>query len=325
MSLKKFLASAVSAAALSVLSMNTHAEENNYAVLMKTLVNPFWSAMRQGVEDGAKEEGVNYYIQSVENDQAADSQLIVCEMMLMRNPSALITAAINSDNLLPCLKKAQEKNIKVVDLDGNIAPQALEKAGVGITFSISSNNEAAGAQGAEYLASRLGESAKGTVLVIEGLSGNVTGKKRVDGFSKKLKSLRPGLNVLSPVAGDWDRKKASKITKKALKKHHDLVAVFSANDGMALGVVDMLERKNKKNRVIAIGVDGNSDAVKSIRAGKLDASVAQLPYLIGKQAINTMQKSLSGERVPKAVTVSTLVLDRQVLERGSDPLLQYVK
>ena len=78
-----------------------HAEDGEYAVLMKTLSNPFWGAMGLGVEDGAKAAGVKYFVQAVESDQAAEPQLNVCNTMLERKPVAMITAAINSTNLLP--------------------------------------------------------------------------------------------------------------------------------------------------------------------------------------------------------------------------------
>ena len=53
-----------------------------YGVLMKTLSNPFWGAMEEGVRDGSKEAGVAYYLQAVESDQAAEPQLNVCMTML---------------------------------------------------------------------------------------------------------------------------------------------------------------------------------------------------------------------------------------------------
>ena len=64
----------------------------------------------------------------------------------------MITAAINSTILLPCLKQAQrDDGIPVVDLDGNLDPAIAKKAGVKIAFRIGSDNVAAGAQGADYL------------------------------------------------------------------------------------------------------------------------------------------------------------------------------
>lgn len=300
-------------------------DSGEYGVLMKTLSNPFWGAMGQGVEEGAKEAGVKYFVQAAESDQAAEPQLNLCNTMLERKPVAMITAAINSTNLLPCLKSAQETGIKVVDLDGNLDQAVLDKEGIKITFRIGSDNVAAGAQGADYLVSKLGKDAKGPVLVIEGLSGNITGQKRAMGFVAKLKELAPGLEVVASLPGDWDRGKAASITNDILTRNPDLVAVFAANDGMALGAVEAVYSAGKGEQVTIIGVDGNSDAVKSIKDGRLNASVAQLPYLVGKQAVENVKKALAGETVPGDIAVPTLVLTKDVLDAGKEPMLQYVK
>ncbi len=315
----------ISAAVLSLSVLAAHAQDGQYGVLMKTLSNPFWGAMGQGVEDGAKEAGVDYFVQAVESDQAAEPQLNVCNTMLERQPVAMITAAINSTNLLPCLKAAQEQGIKVVDLDGNLDQAILDKEGIEITFRIGSDNVAAGAQGAEYLVSQLGADATGAVLVIEGLSGNITGQMRAEGFAGKLAELAPGLEIVASLPGDWDRGKAASITNDILTRNPDLVAIFAANDGMALGAVEAAYAAGKGDQIVIIGVDGNSDAVKSIKDGRLNASVAQLPYLVGKQAVENVKKALAGEEVPADIAVPTLVLTQEVLEDGSEPLLEYVK
>jgi len=299
--------------------------ESEYGVLMKTLANPFWGAMGQGVEDGAKAAGVSYFLQAVESDQAAESQLNVCNTMLERKPVAMITAAINSTNLLPCLKKAQESNIKIVDLDGNLDPAILESEGITITFSIGSDNVKAGAQGAEYMVSKLGADATGPILVIEGLSGNVTGEKRATGFAEKLAELAPGLTIVASLPGDWDRGKAANITNDVLTRNPDLKGIFAANDGMALGAVESVFAAGKGGDVIIIGVDGNSDAVASIKDGRLSASVAQLPYLVGKQAIEDVKKAVEGAAVEAAVIVPTLVLTKEMIDAGTEPMLEFVK
>jgi ABC-type sugar transport system substrate-binding protein len=315
------LAAAVSFAAIPV----AQAADGEYGVLMKTLSNPFWGAMGLGVEDGAKEAGVEYFAQAVESDQAAEPQLNVCNTMLERKPVAMITAAINSTNLLPCLKAAQDAGIKVVDLDGNLDPAILEKEGIEITFRIGSDNVAAGGQGAEYLVSKVGADATGPVLVIEGLSGNITGEKRARGFADKLKELAPGLEIVASLPGDWDRGKAASITNDILTRNPDLVGIFAANDGMALGAVESVYAAGKGDQVTVIGVDGNSDAVKSIKEGRLNASVAQLPYLVGKQAVENVKKAIAGESVPADVAVPTLVLTKEVLDAGTEPMLEFVK
>ncbi|SFC40198.1 substrate-binding domain-containing protein [Tropicimonas isoalkanivorans] len=299
--------------------------DGEYAILMKTLANPFWGAMGEGVEAGAEEAGVAYIVQSVESDQAVENQLNVCNTMLERNPVALVTAAINSTNLLPCLKAAQEAGIKLVDLDGNLDPAILEQEGIDITFSIGSDNVKAGGQGAEYMVEQLGADAEGPVLVIEGLSGNVTGQKRAQGFADTLAELAPGLEIVASLPGDWDRGKAASITNDILTRNPDLKGIFAANDGMALGAVESVYAAGKGGEVVIIGVDGNSDAVKSIEQGRLTASVAQLPYLVGKQAVENVKVAVDGGEVEEHITVPTLVLTKEVMDAGTEPLLEYVK
>lgn len=321
----KTLAAAAAVAVAATAMPATAQASGEYGVLMKTLANPFWGAMGQGVEDGATEAGVPYFVQAVESDQAAESQLNVCNTMLERQPVAMITAAINSTNLLPCLKAAREAGIEVVDLDGNLDPAILEAEGIEITFSIGSDNVLAGAQGAEYMVEQLGADATGPVLVIEGLSGNVTGQKRAQGFADKLAELAPGLEIVASLPGDWDRGKAANITNDILTRNPDLVGIFAANDGMALGAVESVFAAGKGGDVVIIGVDGNSDAVKSINDGRLTASVAQLPYLVGKQAVENVKMALEGEEVPASVIVPTLVLTKEVMDAGTEPLLEFVK
>ena len=301
------------------------ADKPIYGVLMKTLANPFWGAMEQGVKAGADAAGVEYYLQAVESDQAAEPQLNTCNTMLEKKPAVMITAAINSTILLPCLKQANAMKIPVVDLDNNLDPKVTKDAGVDIAFHIGSDNEAAGAQGADYVAGKVGKDAKGPVLVIEGLSGNITGQKRARGFAEELKKVAPGLEVVASLPGDWDRGKAANITNDILTKYPDLKVIFAANDGMALGAVETVFAASKGDQVTIVGVDGNSDAVKSIKAGRLTASVAQLPYLVGKQAVENVKKVAEGSKVDDVVFVPTLVLTKAVIEAGTEPMLEFVK
>jgi D-allose transport system substrate-binding protein len=315
---------AMAAAALCCSSAGAQ-DQKVYGVLLKTLSNPFWGAMEQGVQDGAAAAGVEYYLQAVESDQAAEPQLNVCTTMLERQPDVMITAAINSTNLLPCLKQATDAGIPVVDLDANLDHDIAAEAGVDIAFTIGSDNVAAGMQGAEYLVEQLGADASGPVLVIEGLSGNITGQRRAQGFADKLAELAPGLEIVASLPGDWDRAKAANITNDILTRHPDLVAIFAANDTMALGAVETVFAAGKGDDIVMIGVDGNVDAVESIKAGRLDASVAQLPYLVGKQAVETVGEVLDGKEVETFQYVPTLVLTQDVLEAGTEPLLEFVK
>jgi ABC-type sugar transport system substrate-binding protein len=300
------------------------ADKPVYAVLMKTLSNQFFVAAAKGVDEGAKIAGVDIILAEGQTGQWAEAQVSACETILERKPAVMIAAAINSVLLLPCLKHYNEMKIPVVDFDDNLDPETTKKAGVDIAFHIGSDNEAAGAMGADYLVSVLGKDAKGPVLIIEGLSGNVTGQKRARGFASALKKQAPGLDIVASLPGDWNSLKAADIANDTLERNPDLVAIFRANDDMALGAVEAARAKGK-DKVVVIGIDGTQSALKSIKAGRLNASVAQLPYLMGMRAVEDAKKALAGEKFPEFVDVPTLVLTREVIEANKEPTLQYVK
>lgn len=322
----KTISTGLTAAVLAaVLASSASAQDKPvYGVLLKTLSNPFWGAMEQGIKDGTKEANVEYFLQAVESDQAAEPQLNTCNTMLQRKPAVMITAAINSTILLPCLKQANEMGIPVVDLDANLDHEIAKKAGVKIAFTIGSDNTAAGAKGADFMAETL-KGKKGSILVIEGLAGNITGQKRAKGFADQLAKVAPDLKIVASLPGDWDRQKAANITNDTLTANPDLVGIFCANDTMALGAVESVYAAGKGGDIVVIGVDGNSDAVKAIKAGRLTASVAQLPYLVGKQAVEKAKAVLAGEKVDEYTYVQTLVLTKDIMDAGTDPNLQYVK
>ncbi len=296
-----------------------------YAVLLKTLSNPFWGAMAQGIAAGGKASGVAIFQQAAASDQAAEQELNICNTMLERKPAALIASAINSSNLLPCMKQANAQHIPVVDLDANLDPAITAKAGVKVAFTIGSDNIAAGAKAADFMAARLGKTATGPVLVIEGLAGNITGEQRAQGFRTELAKVAPGLKVVASLPGDWDANKAANITNDTLTRSPGLVAIFAANDTMALGAVESVFAAGKGGKIVVVGVDGTSAGVKSIKAGRLSASVAQLPYLEGIEAVANVKKILAGGTVPSVIHVPTVLLTQAVLKAGTDPLLQYVK
>jgi ABC-type sugar transport system substrate-binding protein len=123
---------------------------------------------------------------------------------------------------------------------------------------------------------------------------------------------------------DWDSLKAANIANDTLQRNPDLIAIFCANDDMALGAVEAA-RAGGKDKVVVIGFDGTVSALKSIRAGRLNASIAQLPYLIGVRAVEDAKKTLAGEKVSEMTYVPTLVLTKEIIEANKDPMLQYVK
>ncbi|KAA9010703.1 substrate-binding domain-containing protein [Histidinibacterium aquaticum] len=296
-----------------------------YGAILKTPANPHWNAMTQGIEDAAASaDGVEVVVSTVANEGAAEQQLNNCETMLLREPDALIVGAINSNILLPCLQRASEQGIDIVDLDYNLDREIAEGAGVDVTFTAGNDGHDTGAVGAEFVAEQLGENPSGPVLVIEGLPGNPVGASRGEGFRQRLAEIAPDLEVTT-LNGDWDRGKSANIANDILQRNPNLQAVFAANDTMALGATEALLAAGRDD-IVVVGVDGSSDAIESIRSGRMTATVAQFPYLVGHRAVELLnQINMEGAELDSYQSTGQSVITQEALEEGTDEMIQYLR
>lgn len=301
------------------------AERPKFAVLLKTLANPHWVAMKQGLDEAFKKYNVDGVIQAMPSEADVGPQLTTCLAMLQAKPDALLVGAINSVNLNPCLKEASKRGIVIADLDFNLTPEIMKKEKINVTFTLSADNFFVGGLGARYIVNKLGADAKGTILVLEGLAGNQTGLARAEGFKDSLGKLAPGLKIIASLPGDWDRLKSANITNDVLTRDPNLSAIYAANDTMALGAVETVYAAGKGGKIVVVGTDGNSDAIKSIRAGRLHATVAQFPYLVGVQSVELALKALKGQKVDRFSKVTPAIIDKPMLDEGTDPQIGYLR
>ena len=66
-----------------------------------------------------------------------------------------------------------------------------------------------------------------------------------------------------------------------------------------LGAVEAIQAAGRTGRIRIIGFDAVDDARKAIAAGRMEASVAQYPEVMGRIAIESAVKLIRGEPVPR--------------------------
>lgn len=292
------------------------------AALISDTANPYWRTFEEGLVDSAKELHLSLSTSSLRSATDAEQQLNQCEVALLKKPKALLVASVRARTLTSCLVRANAQGVLVVDVDGNISEDMAKELAIPVAFSVSSDNHALGAEAARYLINHGSVAPSDQILVLEGTSGSDPSEKRVQGFKDTLGSRA---TIVSSQAADWDRARAATITGQVLLKHPKIKAVFAANDTMALGAAEAL-RGGGAASVHVIGIDGSSDAIKAIKAGRLTASIAQLPYLMAKEAVEKSAKSISGENpLDYQQFVPILAIDAAILRESREPLLRYVR
>lgn len=281
------------AVAVMSLSAATQAAEQSMALVVSTLNNPFFVTLKDGAEAKAKELGYQMVVLDSQNDPA--KELANVEDLTVRKVSAILVNPTDSAAVGNAIMLANKAGIPVLTLDRG--------ANVGeVKAHIASDNIAGGKMAGDFIASKLGKDID--VIQLEGIAGTSAARDRGEGFAQAVKAN--GFKVLASQPADFDRTKGLNVMENLLAAHPGVKAVFAQNDEMALGALRATQAAGKN--VLIVGFDGTDDGKAAVKSGKLGATVAQQPALIGAIGVETADKVLKGEAVEKYIPVPLQVV-----------------
>jgi ribose transport system substrate-binding protein len=121
---------------------------------------------------------------------------------------------------------------------------------------------------------------KGKIFVVEGMLGNTAAIARAQGLEKALAEY-PDITVANRDTGNWNTSEALTLVETWLNQTPDVGGIWCANDNMATGALQALDKVGKKGKVGVVGVDANTDIVEAVRDGYALATVSSNGYLQG--------------------------------------------
>ncbi|KAJ50533.1 D-allose transport system substrate-binding protein [Clostridium tetanomorphum] len=282
------------------------------AVILKTLSNPFWVSMKEGIEREAKAKNIKVDVFAAASEDDVQGQLKLLENLLNKNYKAIGVAPLSPVNLIPAIAQANKKGIYVVNIDEKVDMKELKNAGGSIVSFVNTDNVKVGEKGAKFITDKLGANG-GEVAIIEGKAGNASGEARKVGAKKGFEAAK-GIKLVASQPADWDRSKALDVATNMLQRYPNIKAFYCANDTMALGVVQAVENAGKKDKIVVVGTDGAPEAIQSVNDGKLGATVAQDSAQIGVASLNELLKALkdkpeiSADKEPAVISVDSKLI-----------------
>ncbi len=258
-------------------------------LVLSTLNNPFFVTLKDGAEAKAKELGIELIVLDSQNDPSKDMANV--EDLITQGVSLILLNPTDSDAVANAVKAANDAKIPVITLD-------RAANGGEVVSHVASDNIAGGKMAADFINEKLG--GKGNVIELQGIAGTSAARDRGQGFNEQLATYA-GLKVVAAQPADFDRTKGLSVMENLLQAQPDVQAVFAHNDEMALGAYQAVEASGKN--ILVVGFDAIDDAVASVNDGKMAATVAQQPDMIGALGVETAAKVLNGETVEKSIPV----------------------
>ncbi|TCD45662.1 D-ribose ABC transporter substrate-binding protein [Streptococcus sp. X16XC17] len=268
------------------------AKELNLGVSISTTNNPYFVAMKDGLDGYVKETGVSLKVADAQDDAARQANDV--QNFISQNVDAILINPVDSDAIVPAIKAANTANIPAILIDRG-------SNGGEVLTTVASDNVEAGKMAADFVVKQLGEKAKAVEL--SGVPGASATVDRGEGFNSVAKEK---LDVLSSQSANFDRAQALNTTQNMIQANKDVQVIFAQNDEMALGASQAVKSAGLQN-VLIVGIDGQPDAHDAIEKGDITATIAQQPAKMGEIAIQAAIDHYQGKEVEKE-TVSPIYL-----------------
>ncbi|HHT96289.1 MAG TPA: sugar ABC transporter substrate-binding protein [Clostridiales bacterium] len=264
----------------------------------------YWKTCFEGMEDASKLYGVSAkYTGQTDADVAG--QVAVLEQVIAKQPKGIAITCVNSTALEDTINSAIEQGIEVVTFDSD-SPTSNRAA------YLSTGNEQAGRNAAEFLAPLVNNQGKVAVLYTVGAENS---ESRVIGFKDWCATNAPGIEFVD-VNDAGDTTKATDNMAAALQSNDDIVGVFCV-DGVAgtAGPTAVKEAGRDDIKILAFDVD--KTVLDMIKSGDVDATVAQGQYNMGYWSmvmLYTKANGLSNANLPGFVDTGVTIVTKDTVD-----------
>jgi ribose transport system substrate-binding protein len=285
--------------ALLTLSGIAWAEDLRFAIVPKSMNNPYFDLARDGCEAEAKKIGVQCIYQGpVEQEPATQVQII--QDMISRHVDGIAIAVADAPAVSRVIRQARQANIPVITFDAD-APDSQRQAYVG-----TNNKELVTAIGQELV--KVHPKA-GSFALISGGPAAENLKERVDGVRQVLKGAGWTEVGGSPTFCNDDSALAVQQMTDLMTAHPDLTALVPVG-GWPLFSGEAYRRfvtphlqAMKDGRFAIVSADTLPVEVAALKAGQVNALVGQRPAEMGAKAMDILLALHKGQSVPKITYV----------------------
>lgn len=286
---KLVAAAAVSAA---FLGAPAHAENVKIALVVKALGIGFFDAANKGAQEAAKELGDVDIIYTGPTSTTAEGQIEVINSLIAQRVDAIAVSANDKDALVPALKKAMDRGIKVISWDSGVAPEGR------MMHLNPSSNPLIGNMIVKLAADQLPDG-KGDVAILSATSTSTNQNTWIEEAKKVLPNY-PGVNIVATVYGDDLADKSYRETQGLIQSYPNLKAIIAPTSVGIVAAAQAVEDAKKTGQINVTGLGLPSEMAGHVKAGSSKSFAIWNPIDLGYSATMIAYNLVKGKAEAKA-------------------------
>ena len=279
-----------------------------YAITLvtKALDSEFWAQVKLGAEEAARQHpDIQLSVLAPEREIYVDQQVNILEDQILKRISGLAVVPGGAQEIVPVLEKAHAAKIPVVIVDTDVSWSPK------VSY-VGTDNRYGGKLAGEFIIKAL--HGKGKVALVTGIPGVRSIDDRQEGCLEAL-TTAPGIEIVAQQPANSERSLALTVMENILTSQPEINAVFASSDQMTLGAIEAIDARGKTGKIIVVGFDAGEEALQAIRKGRIQAAVAQRPFLMGKLGVEAAYKAAKGEPVEKRIDTGTELITAENVEK----------
>jgi ribose transport system substrate-binding protein len=281
------------------------------AVIPKGTTSEYWKAVRSGAVTAANDlrGHIKWKGPLREDDRAGQIQIV--QQSVADGVAGIVLAPVDNAALVGPIRAARAKNIPVVIIDSALNGTP----GKDYVSFVATDNEHAGELGGERMVQLLG--GKGKVVLLRYAEGSASTAAREAGFLSVMFKNR-GITIISD--NEYGGSTQSGAQTKAMQMIDSLKqadGIFCPNESTTLGMLHALIQNKLAGKVKFVGFDASPTEIDALKAGQIQALVAQDPTQIGYTGVTTMLNYLNKLSAPATVDTGVTVIDASNLNSPS--------
>ncbi len=241
-----------------------------YVITHGQASDPFWSVIKKGVEQGAKDMGVQAIYQAPPTfDMVAQSHLI--DSAVAAHPDGLVVSIPDPNALGPSIKAAVAAGIPVISINAG----AEVAKSLGILVHVGQTEELAGFAGGQ----KMGAAGAKHALCVNQQVGVATLEQRCKGFSDAMKQV--GATVKEIGVNGNNPTQTQQTIEAAIQHDPTIDGVMMLGPQGSLPAIKALQDLNKTGQIKLATFDLTPDVLQAIKNGQMLFAIDQQPYLQG--------------------------------------------
>ncbi|HLS91457.1 MAG TPA: sugar-binding protein [Limnochordia bacterium] len=273
------------------------AQTRVFAVVPKSLDNPFFADVEAGAAVAARELGVELQFVGPPTHDIA-GQIAVLESLIESGVDGIAVSPTDAASVSPVIRRAIEAGIPVITFDSDALPDSGRIAFVG------TDNYAGGVAAGEAFIRAL---PRGKYAILTGGLGAANLNARIDGFRDVLAKFPGAYEEIpgSPFPSDDDIQRAVQIVEDLITANPDLDGIFMSGGwaqfageayAQALGArANDVKTETKDGSLVIVAFDILEAQLQLIKNGLSTANVSQRPYDMGYQSMYILNRLANGE------------------------------